>query len=58
MKKLIAILICLVVYVLFFFLMNYGLHKHEQMECEIWATQSQNYPLYYFVDWQRQQCQF
>jgi hypothetical protein len=33
------------------------LQKQEKIECEKWIRESNVYPDYYFVDWQKEQCE-
>lgn len=33
-----------------------GIEKNEKVECAQWKEQSEEYPLYYTTDWQKEQC--
>lgn len=58
MKKLILIFICLVIFIGVVHFLNIGLRKQEQVECLKWKEQSEEYPLFYVLPWQREQCEY
>jgi len=34
-----------------------GVKNGEKAECESWAAQAKEYPLFFSADWQKEQCQ-
>ena len=54
MKVLIGVIIIVLA---FLFLANIGIKKQEKMECQRWATQEKEYPLFEYTSWQLEQCE-
>jgi len=50
------ILIGIIVISLLFIILKVGINKQEQRECQIWKAQSEQYPNFYYTDWQKEQC--
>lgn len=51
-----SIVIISVVCVSFFLAVNKGLGNSERIECEKWQKQADEFPGWYSLDWQREQC--
>lgn len=35
---------------------DYAFLRHEKNECDKWEAQMQEYPLFYYEQWQKDQC--
>lgn len=56
MPKIIIPILIIAIIFLFFVVVKQGIKKTEINECNIWKAQSEYYPDFYLVEWQRQQC--
>lgn len=54
--KIILIAVITILSILFFGAISVGIEKNEIKECHEWLAQSKEYRLYYFTDWQIEQC--
>ena len=46
----------IVLFILLYHAMIYGINKGERIECEEWQEWAEEYPAYQSTEWQRQQC--
>ena len=46
-----------VLFVAFLFILNMGMNKNEVVECLKWQNQASEYPSFYLLQWQRDQCE-
>jgi len=54
MKVIIGVIVIILA---FLFFANIGIKKQEKMECQRWATQAKEYPLFFYAEWQTEQCE-
>lgn len=50
------VLVVIAILVAFGWAVATGINKQEQSECETWKAEAKEFPGYYLVSWQRDQC--
>ncbi len=55
--KMSNLLLCVLGAILFVFVLNIGMSRSEVVDCLKWQQQAEDYPAFYLLKWQAEQCQ-